>query len=94
VPIVVPKTTSQRLLYLMCFGTLKSVMVMSRQRREQRQRYLKAKVAMALYSEYGRVPKEREIDEVYHLTRVLYKALLGTHFLRKQQKHTGQLALF
>jgi len=69
-------------------------MVMSARRREQRQRYLKARVAMALYSEYGRVPKENEIDEVYHLTRVLYKAVLGTHFLRKQQKRTGQLALF
>ena len=65
----------------MRFDTLKSVMVMSGQKREQRQRYLKAKVAMALYSEYGRVPKEREIDEVYHLTRILYKAVLGTHFL-------------
>ena len=78
----------------MRFGTLKSVMVMSEQKREQRQRYLKAKVAMALYSEYGRVPKEKEIDEVYHLTRVIYKSVLGTHFLRKQQKRTGQLALF
>ena len=67
---------------------------MSRQKREQRQRYLKAKVAMALYSEYGRVPKEKEIDEVYHLTRVLYKAILGTHFLRKRQERTGQLVLF
>ena len=69
-------------------------MVKSGQKQEQRQRYLKAKVAMALYCEYGRVPKEREIDEVYHLTRILYKAVLGTHFLRKQQKRTGQLALF
>jgi hypothetical protein len=69
-------------------------MVKSGQKQEQRQRYLKAKVAMALYSEYGRVPKEREIDEVYHLTRILYKAVLGTHFLRRQQKGTGQLALF
>ncbi len=63
-------------------------------RTEQQHKVLKAKVAMALYSEYGRVPKEKEIDEVYHLTRVLYKAVLGTHFLRKQQEHTGQLALF
>lgn len=69
-------------------------MMTTQQRQEQRQRYLKAKVAMALYDEYGRVPKEREIDEVYHLTRVLYKAVLGTHFLRKQQQRTGQLALF
>ena len=49
---------------------------------------------MALYSEYGRVPKEQEIDKAYHLTRVLYKVALGTHFLRKQQERTGQLALF
>ena len=69
-------------------------MVKSGQRQEQRQRYLKASVALALYSEYGRVPKEAEIDHVYHLTRVLYKAVLGTHFLRKQQKRAGQLALF
>ena len=60
-------------------------MVKSGQKQEQRQRYLKAKVAMALYSEYGRVPKEREIDEVYHLTRILYKAVLGTHFLRSNK---------
>ncbi len=61
---------------------------------EQRQRYLKAKVAMAMYSEYGHVPKEAEIEYVYHLTRVLYKAVLGTHFLRKQQQKSGQLVLF
>jgi len=61
---------------------------------EQRQRYLKAKLAMAMYSEYGQVPREAEIEYVYHLTRVLYKAVLGTHYLRKQQKKSGQLVLF
>jgi len=61
---------------------------------EQRQRYLRARVALALYSEYGHVPKEAEIDRVYHLSRVLYTALLGTHYLRKQQKKSGQLVLF
>lgn len=61
---------------------------------EQRQKYLKAKVALALYSEFGHVPKEAEIDHVYHLTRVLYKAVLGTHYLRKQQRKSGQLVLF
>jgi hypothetical protein len=82
------------LVIILVFRYTESVMVKSAQQQEQRQRYLKAKVAMALYSEYGRVPKEKEIDEVYHLTRVLYKAVLGTHFLRKQQERTGQLALF
>ena len=49
---------------------------------------------MALYHEYGRVPKEQEIDKVYHLTRVIYTAVLGTHFLRKHQQRSGQLVLF
>ena len=61
---------------------------------EQQHKVLKAKVAMELYSKYGRVPKEQEIDEVYHLTRVLYKAVRGTDFLRKQQQQSGQLVLF
>jgi hypothetical protein len=60
----------------------------------QRQRYLKAKVAMALYSEYGQVPKEDEIEHICHLTRVLYNAMLGTHYVRKRQKKSGQLVLF
>jgi hypothetical protein len=49
---------------------------------------------MALYSEFGCVPREDEIEHVYHLTRVLYKAVLGTHYLRSQQKKSGQLVLF
>jgi hypothetical protein len=69
-------------------------MTMKETRAEQRQRYLKAKVAMALYSEYGHVPREAEIEHIYHLTRVLYKAMLGTHYLRKQQKKSRQLVLF
>ena len=47
-----------------------------------------------MYSEYGRMPKEQEVDEMYHLAHILYKAVLGTHFLRKQQKQSGQVALF
>ncbi len=63
-------------------------------RAEQQHKVLKAKVAMALYGEYGRVPREREIDEVYHLTRILHNVTLETHFLRMQQHHSGQLVLF
>jgi uncharacterized protein (UPF0276 family) len=76
------------------FRYTKNVMTNAAKRQEQQQKFLKAKVAMALYSEYGRVPKEAEIDEVYHLTRILYKAVLGTHYLRKQQKKGGELVLF
>ena len=69
-------------------------MTMMALRQEQRQQVLKARVAMALYSAYGRVPKEQEIDGVYHVTRVLYKTVLATQYLRKHQTQRGQLALF
>ena len=61
---------------------------------EQKKRLLKAKVAVALQSELGRVPKEAEIDRVFLLTRVMYKAVLGVHYRRKEQKQSGQLAIF
>lgn len=63
-------------------------------RAEQRQRTLKAKVAVALYSEYGKVPSEDEIESMYRMARVLYKAVLGTHYLRRKQEKSGQLVLF
>ena len=58
---------------------------------DQKKRLLKAKIAVALQDELGRVPKEEEIDRVFLLTRVMYKAVLGLHFKRRQQK---QLAIF
>ncbi len=44
---------------------------------EQQKRLLKAKVAVALHHELGRVPKDAEIEQVTLLARVLYKAVLG-----------------
>jgi hypothetical protein len=61
---------------------------------EQKKKLLKAKIAVALRDELGRVPKEEEINQVFLLTRVMYKAVLGLHFKRKEQKKTGQLAIF
>jgi hypothetical protein len=49
---------------------------------------------IALHDELGRVPKEEEINLVFLLTRVMYKAVLGLHFKRQEQKKTGQLAIF
>jgi hypothetical protein len=69
-------------------------MVKTQQGYGQRERVWKAKVAMALYGEYGKVPNEKVIDEVYHLTRVLDKKVLGTPILRKRQHQNGQLVLF
>ena len=42
---------------------------------------VKAKIAVALQDELGRVPKEAEINQVFLLTRVMYKAVLGLHLL-------------
>ncbi len=61
---------------------------------DQKKQLLKAKIAIALHDELGRVPKKEEIDRVFLLTRVMYKAVLGLHFKRQEQKKTGQLAIF
>ena len=60
----------------------------------KKERLLKAKIAVALQDEYGRVPTSEEIESVFHLTRVMYKAVLGLHYRRQEQKRSGQLALF
>jgi hypothetical protein len=61
---------------------------------EQKKRLVKAKIAVALHDELGRVPKQEEIEEVFMLTRVMYKAVLGLHYKRHEQKKNGQLAIF
>ena len=61
---------------------------------EQKKKLLKAKIAMALQNELGRVPQEEEINRVFLLARVMYKAVLGLHYQRQQMKKEGQMALF
>jgi hypothetical protein len=61
---------------------------------EQKKKLLKAKIAVALHDELGRVPQEKEVDQVFLLARVLYKAVLGLHYKRQEQKRSGQLAIF
>ena len=61
---------------------------------EQKKRLLRAKIAVALQDELGRVPKEEEVNRVFLLARVMYKAVLGLHYQRKEQKKQGQLAIF
>jgi hypothetical protein len=46
---------------------------------EQKKKLLKAKIAVALQDELG---------------RVMYKAVLGLHFKRQEQKKAKQLAIF
>ncbi len=77
----------------MSFDTL-VIIVTSIMSAEQKKKLLKAKIAVALHDELGRVPTKKEIEQVFFLTRVMYKAVLGLHFKRKEQKKTGQLPIF
>ena len=61
---------------------------------EQKKKLLKAKIAVALHDELGRVPKEEDINQVFLLSRVMYKAILGLHYKRQEQKKNRQLAIF
>jgi len=61
---------------------------------EQKAKLLKAKIAVALQPELGRVPTSKEIEHVFLLSRVMYKAVVGLHFKRREQKRTGQLPIF
>ena len=61
---------------------------------DQKKKLLKAKIAVALQDELGRVPKEEEINQVFLLSRVMYKAILGLHYKRQEQKKNGQIAIF
>ena len=70
------------------------ISTMSNMTAEQKKKLLKAKVAVALQNELGRVPKEEEIEQVTLLARVMYKAILGLHYKRKEQKKSGQMAIF
>jgi hypothetical protein len=53
----------------------------------------RAKIAVALQNELRRVPKKEEIDQVFLLAGVMYKAILGLHYKRQEQKKIGQLAI-
>jgi hypothetical protein len=61
---------------------------------DQKKKLLKAKIAVALHAELGRVPKKEEIEQMFLLAQVMYKAILGLHYKRQEQKQSGQLAIF
>jgi hypothetical protein len=89
---------SQYLTGSVSFVTIMVTMTIPSQRvptkAEQKRRLLKAKIAVALQSELGRVPTSKEIEHVFLLSRVMYKAVVGLHFKRREQKRTGQLPIF
>jgi hypothetical protein len=64
------------------------------EQKEQKKRLLKAKIAVALQDETGQVLSKEKIEEVFLLTSMMYKAVLGLHFKRKEQKKQGQLVIF
>ena len=61
---------------------------------EQKRKLLKAKVAVALRDELGHTPTREQVEDVTLLARVLFKAVLGLHFRRREQQAAGQLPIF
>jgi hypothetical protein len=61
---------------------------------EQKKKLLRAKIAVAYYRETGKVPSTEIIDDIYLYVRVSYKAILGLHYKRQEQKQSGQLPIF
>jgi hypothetical protein len=87
----VPKSMVQNLTWEMSFDTMVMYMTTTP---EQKKRLLKAKIAVALQDETGKVPSKEKVEEVFMLARVMYKAVLGLDYKRKEQKKQGQLAIF
>jgi hypothetical protein len=56
------------------------------QKMEEKSRLLKANIAVALHDELRRVPKQEEIDQVFTLTKVMYKAVMGLYFKRNEHE--------
>jgi hypothetical protein len=61
---------------------------------EQKKKLLRAKIAVAYYRETGKVPSTEIIDAIYLYIRVSYKAILGLHYKRQEQKKANQLPIF
>jgi hypothetical protein len=49
---------------------------------EQKKKLLRAKIALALYHETGKVPTEEQINHHYLHARVNYTAIVGLHYKR------------
>ncbi len=54
--------------------------------KEQKANLLKAKIAVALHDEPGRVPKKEEIEQVFLLTRVIRQCLGCTPNARNRSR--------
>ena len=61
---------------------------------EQKKKLLQAKIAVALYTENGKVPTKEEIEKWTKFARVLYTAVLELHFERQSQKRNKRLPIF
>jgi hypothetical protein len=62
--------------------------------KEKKERLLKAKIAVAMQDEFGRVPTTEEIEKVFHLTRIMYKAVLGLHYKRREMENPANWRFF
>lgn len=61
---------------------------------EQRQRLFKARIALALYKRYGRVPKTTDINRIYTHLRATHPTMLNPRLSIQAAKPRQQLVLF
>lgn len=61
---------------------------------EQRQRLYKARIALALYARYGKVPNTAEITRAYNQFKAHHADLFTTHMQRHPSHLHQQLTLF
>jgi hypothetical protein len=47
-------------------------------KKEQKKRLLRAKIAVAIQDETGKAPTEEQINQVFFLSRVMWKAVLAS----------------
>jgi hypothetical protein len=59
------------------------------EQKEQKKRLLKAKIAVALQDETGQVLSKEKIEEVFLLTSVMYKAVLGCTSNERNRRSRG-----
>lgn len=52
----------------------------------QKQKLLRARIALALFEENGRKPTAEEVEKWSRAARILYRTVVTSFFERKQQK--------
>ena len=59
------------------------------EKKEQEKRLLRAKIAIAIQDETGKAPTEEQINQVFFLSRVMWKSSPGTALRTEEAERRG-----